>query len=66
MLLMYRLKHIIELLLSVSVPHQIRHVSRTSVRMNEQVARLVDKAWDRFQQTPADRRFSESHLMNSL
>ncbi|KAI1360442.1 P-loop containing nucleoside triphosphate hydrolase protein [Xylaria arbuscula] len=25
--------------------------------MDDQVARLVDKAWDRFQQTPADRRF---------
>ncbi|KAI0509361.1 P-loop containing nucleoside triphosphate hydrolase protein [Xylaria bambusicola] len=25
--------------------------------MNDQVGRLVDKAWDRFQQTPADRRF---------
>lgn len=27
--------------------------------MDQQVQRLVDKVWDKFQQTPPDRRFSE-------
>ncbi|TRX93426.1 hypothetical protein FHL15_005701 [Xylaria flabelliformis] len=30
--------------------------------MDEQVIRLVDKAWDRFQQTPEDRRFRKTTL----
>lgn len=28
--------------------------------MEDQVTRLVDKAWERFQQTPQDRRFRKS------